>query len=89
MEKKFDDLIDVQQFLLNEINKNTTVKNLRIEDNLFDPKYEYAIDPIKMVYIFSNVSKVFSITAEDILTNYSYDNFSVKCLSEILFYKFN
>lgn len=89
MEKKFDTINDVQQFLLDEIAKNTHVENLDINDNLFDPKYENKIDPITMVYAFSNILNAFSISAEDILTNYSFDKFSVNSLSEILFYKYN
>ena len=89
MKKKFDTLKDVQQFLLDEIKKSTHVENLDIHDNLFDPKYEDNIDPITMVYAFSNILRTFSISTEDILTNYSFDKFTVNSLAETLYYKFN
>lgn len=78
---------DIQKMILNEIEKQTSIKNYDIEKNLFDPNYDNSINPVDLVYIFSKVFEKLSISIEDVLTNYSFNNFTIKGISELIIEK--
>lgn len=78
---------EIQNIFLNEIEKNSGIKNYNLETNLFDPTNEQSLDPIDLVYIFTEVFSQLPISMDEVLTNYSFDKFSIKGISELIIEK--
>ncbi|WP_195957966.1 hypothetical protein [Enterococcus gallinarum] len=79
----------VQELILKEIEKTTHHKDYDVERNLFDPSYTKSIDPIDLIYVFTKIFAQLPVSIEDVLTNYSFENFSIKGISELIIEKIN